>query len=108
MTKSTSRRWLIQAVTGDASPPDIAVRIEAVNETSNGFLVKFSAVNQGGSTAEGVIVQGSLKGGTESAESSQTSIDFLPSHSERKGGLFFTRDPRQFDLQIRVFGYEEP
>ena len=35
-------------------------------------------------------------------------LDYLPPHSKRRGGLFFTRDPRQFELQARAFGYEEP
>lgn len=99
---------LYQAVYGDHSSPEITVRVEAVTQTSNGFLVKFRAANQGGATAEGVVVQGIVGEGTEKAESSQTTIDYLPSHSERKGGLFFTQDPRQLELQIRAFGYQEP
>lgn len=99
---------LYHAVYGEASPPDVAVHVEAVTETSTGFLVKFRAVNQGGTTAEGVIVQGTLRRGNESAENSQTTIDYLPSHSVRKGGLFFTQDPRKLELQVRAFGYQEP
>jgi len=35
-------------------------------------------------------------------------LAYAPAHSIRRGGLFFTKNPQQFDLQIRVPGYEEP
>ena len=99
---------LYQAIWGDQSPPDVTVRVEAVTQMRSGFLVNFQAFNHGGSTAEGIIVQGELKRGTESAETSETTVDYLPAKSERKGGLFFSKDPRLFELQVRAFGYEEP
>jgi uncharacterized protein (TIGR02588 family) len=65
-------------------------------------------VNEGGQTAEGVDIEGELRTGIEPVERSRTTIDYLPPRSEKKAGLFFTRDPRQFDLQVRSLGYEEP
>lgn len=99
---------LYKAVWGETSPPEVLISAESVVQTQTGYLVKFRAYNQGGSTAEGVIIQGELRRGPESAESSQTTLEYLPSHSERKGGLFFKQDPRQFELQLKAFGYEEP
>lgn len=75
----------------------------------SGYLVQFNAFNEGGSTAEGVVIEGKLRRGPDPAvETSHTTLDYLPSHSELKGGLFFTQDPRQFDLQLRALGYEVP
>jgi uncharacterized protein (TIGR02588 family) len=74
----------------------------------NGYLVQFHAVNQGGSTAAGVVIGGELRRDAETIESSHTTLNYLPANSERGGGLFFTHDPRQFDLQMRALGYEEP
>lgn len=75
----------------------------------DGYLVQFNALNQGGSAAEGVVIEGQLTRGTESVvETSHTMVDYLPSHSELRGGLFFTHYPRQFDLQMRALGYEVP
>lgn len=99
---------LYEAAMGDTSPPDVSVRVEAIESTGTGFLVTFRAVNEGGSTAAGLTVEGTLKNGVESVETSNTTIEYLPSHSEREGGLFFTLDPRQYDLQLRATGYEEP
>ena len=99
---------LYEAAMGDTSPPDVSVRVEAIESTGTGFLVTFRAVNEGGSTAAGLTVEGKLKNGAESVETSHTTVEYLPSHSEREGGLFFTLDPQQYDLQLRATGYEEP
>jgi uncharacterized protein (TIGR02588 family) len=41
-------------------------------------------------------------------ETSQATIDYLPQRSERRGGLFFTRNPEGLDLNLRAEGYSEP
>ena len=99
---------LYEAATGDNSPPDVIVHMEAVEPAKTGFLVVFRVVNEGGSTAAGLTIEGTLMNGIESMETSSTTIEYLASHSERKGGLFFTLDPRQYELQLRATGYEEP
>jgi uncharacterized protein (TIGR02588 family) len=99
---------LYEALGGNRMPPDVKLSVDSVVQTRNGYLVKIIAVNQGGITAEGVDIEGELRSGTEPVERSQTTIDYLPPRSEKRAGLFFTRDPRQFDLQVRPFGYEEP
>jgi uncharacterized protein (TIGR02588 family) len=97
-----------QAVTRDSSPPDVMFNIGSITTISNGYLVKFQAINKGNSTAKGLIVEGQLKNDNEEIETSETALDYLPSHSAREGGLFFTKDPRQFELQLRALGYEQP
>lgn len=99
---------LYEAAAGDSSPPNVTVRIDSILPTQSGFLVEFRVVNEGGSTAEGLTVEGELKRGTERVETSNTTIEYVPSHSEREGGLFFTFDPRQYELLVRAKGYEKP
>ena len=99
---------LYEAATGDTSPPNVTVRLDAIQPMGTGFLVTFRAINEGGSTAAGLTVEGTLRNGTESIEISDTTLEYLPSRSEREGGLFFTLDPRQYELQLRATGYEEP
>lgn len=99
---------IYEAFSGNRLPPDIKLSVGSVVQTRNGFLVTITAVNHGGITAEGVDIEGELKRGTETIERSQTTIDYLPPRSNKKAGLFFTRDPRQFELQVRPLGYEEP
>ena len=99
---------LYQAAAGDSSPPDVTVRVGSILPIRNGFLGEFRAINEGGSTAEGLTVEGELRKGTESVETSNTTIEYVPSHSEREGGLFFRSDPRQYELRLRATGYEKP
>jgi len=99
---------IYKAIWREKGPPQITVRVISILPVQNGYLVQFHAVNHGGSTAEGVVVGGELRRDAETVESSHTTLDYLPANSERGGGLFFTHDPRQFELQMRAFGYEEP
>jgi uncharacterized protein (TIGR02588 family) len=71
-------------------------------------LVEFRALNEGGRTAAGLTIEGELRNGTKVVESSDTTLEYLPSHSERSGGLFFTADPREYQLELRAKGYETP
>ena len=99
---------LYEALSGNRLPPDVKLSVVSVVQTGNGYLVRITAVNEGGMTAEGVIVEAEIRSGTEPVERSRTTIDFLPPRSAKRAGLFFTRDPRQFELQVRSLGYEEP
>lgn len=99
---------LYEVAAGDSSPPDVAVEVEGIVPADNGFLVEFRAVTEGGTTAAGLTVEGELRNGTEIVETSDTTVEYVPSHSQRAGGLFFTLDPRQYELQLRATGYETP
>ena len=99
---------LYEAAAGDASHANVTVYVESTLPTRNGYLVKFRAVNSGGSTVEGLTIEGTLRNGTQTLETSDTVLEWVPAHSEREGGLFFTSDPRQYQLQLRAKGYEDP
>jgi uncharacterized protein (TIGR02588 family) len=99
---------LYEAALGDSSPPDVRVQIEEIILAKNGFLVEFRVINEGGAAAAGLTVEGALRNGNEIIESSNTTVEYVPSHSERQGGLFFTQDPRPYELQLRAMGYETP
>jgi uncharacterized protein (TIGR02588 family) len=99
---------LYEAIAGDSSPPDVTVKIESILPARNGFLVEFRVINEGGSAAAGLTVEGELRNGVEIVETSNITIEYVPSRSEREGGLFFTLDPRGYDLQLRAKGYGNP
>ena len=99
---------LYEAIAGDRSPPDVTMHVDLILPTRDGYLVKFRAINQGGSTAEGVTVEGELIDGTGVVETSNTALEYVPSHSEREGGLYFRLDPEQYELRLRAKGYERP
>ncbi len=97
-----------QAVMENLSSPDVIVQVESVMTLRSGYLVKIKIINYGDATAEGLIVEGELKKGEEQIELSHTEIDYAPAHAEKRGGLFFSQDPRQGELRVRALGYEEP
>ncbi|HSL46446.1 MAG TPA: hypothetical protein VK897_23630 [Anaerolineales bacterium] len=99
---------LYEAAAGDSSPPDVSVEVQGIVPGRNGFLVEFRVINEGGRTAAGLTLEGELRDGVEIVETSDTTIEYLPSHSEREGGLFFRLDPRQYELQLRAEEYETP
>ena len=98
-----------QALARPPSPPDVRLVAGEVVELRNGYLVRFRAINEGRSTAAQLTLEGELTGeGGETVETGETTLDYLPGHSEREGGLFFTRDPRGLDLRLRAKGYMKP
>ena len=80
----------------------------AILSVRTGYLVQINVLNQGDATAATLKIEGLLLQGTKQVEMSETTIDYVPAHSKRKGGLFFASDPRRVTLQLRAKGYEEP
>ena len=99
---------LYTAINEDHPIPDVKLSVDSVLRIRNGYLVRVTATNEGGLTAGGVIVEGELRNGAELVERSQTVIEFLPARSKKRAGLYFSRDPNQFELKLRPLGYEEP
>jgi uncharacterized protein (TIGR02588 family) len=90
------------------TPPQIKVEVESVTQTGENYLVNFRISNTGDTTAAGLTIEGELKNGEKSEESSDISLAYLPARSARRGGLFFTKNPRDFQLKIRAKGFEQP
>jgi uncharacterized protein (TIGR02588 family) len=89
-------------------PPVVTVHVERTVETAAGYVVEIRAANQGDTTAAMVEVEGELKRNGETVETGGVTFDYLPGQSERKGGLFFKRDPRLHTLQVRAKGFVRP
>lgn len=99
---------LYQQFTADTSPPEIAIATESIGPRGSSFLVEILITNRGGSAAAGLVVEGVLKEGSPLGETSSITLDYVPARSERRAGLFFTKDPQKFDLQLRAVGYRDP
>ena len=99
---------LFQAVTEPAEPPLIAVEAGQPRQFAAGYQLSFSARNAGNETAANVTIVGELLANGSPVESSQTTLDYIPAESQRNGGLFFSRDPGEYVLELRAVGYETP
>lgn len=97
-----------RAVTEKNTAPTLQVTYDAPVPNGDGYLVKFHIKNSGNQTAAAVAVEGELKNGNESVETSTATLTYAPANSERHGGLYFSKNPQLYALQVRVAGYEEP
>jgi uncharacterized protein (TIGR02588 family) len=89
-------------------PALISLRTGPVHQHEGRFVVEVVARNSGDTTAAELLVEGALKSWTETVETSEVTFDYVPSRSSRTGALYFTEDPRRYDLQLRAVGYRDP
>ncbi|MFN2413136.1 MAG: hypothetical protein ABR535_08825 [Pyrinomonadaceae bacterium] len=99
---------LYRAAFEESTPPILEFIVDEIQPTAKGYLVRFRVKNTGSQTAAGLAIEGSLRRGEESVETSTASLTYAPANSQREGGLFFTKNPSEFDLLIRATGYEKP
>ena len=97
-----------QALQRETTPPDVRLVAEPARELQGGWLVRFRALNQGGEPAAELLIEGELSGPDGSVETAEATLDYLAPGSRRGGGLFFSHDPRRFELALRAKGYAEP
>lgn len=97
-----------QAFTVKDTPPSFKANFERIDQVDSGYIVIFKVINEGEQTASGVEIEGELRRGAESVEKSNVTIDYAPSKSELKGGLFFKNNPHEFQIEINAKGYTEP
>jgi uncharacterized protein (TIGR02588 family) len=97
-----------EAISGTDSPPVVVVRVERVLPVPGGYVVEVGAYNEGGTTASALQIEGTLKQDTVTVETSTATIQYVPAETEREAGLFFTKDPLQYKLEVRPLGYDRP
>lgn len=96
------------AVVREADIPAPAIEVTSVEEQGGRFLVRLRVSNRGRSTAAEVKVTGSLTRDGQVVEESETQFQYLPGESSRDGGLFFSRNPREFQLELLPRSYQKP
>lgn len=99
--------WQAWTSTG-REPPAIEVQVRQILPQADGWVVEIAAVNRSPATAAAVQIEGRLTDGPDVVATSQATLDYVPGHSERAGGLFFREDPRAHALDLRALGYARP
>lgn len=97
------------ALNDDDRPPAVTVTAErTVALPGGGYVVEFAARNRSRTaTAAQLHVEGRLIAAGVS-ETAEATLDYVPARSVKRGGLYFTADPRQGRLDLRAIGYSEP
>jgi uncharacterized protein (TIGR02588 family) len=93
--------------TGDG-PPQIEIVASPPVQKGSIYIIGFEARNVGDQTAAGVVVRATLSQGGQDVETSEVTVDYLPSGSTRSGGFFFAHDPSAYEVQVRPVGYLDP
>ena len=99
---------LYRAVNEESKPPMLEVKVGSIEPAAGGYLVTFNVKNTGDQAAAGLTVEGELKNGAESIETSSATLTYAPANSRRDGGLFFSKNPNEYKLELRAKGYEKP
>ena len=99
---------LYQHFAEDHTPPLAAIEILSVVPSGEGYLVTIDVTNRGDEVASGLVIEGVLGDAATPVETSTITIDYVPSGSHRQAGLYFTRDPGRFNLEIQPKGYVDP
>ena len=89
-------------------PPLLETSIESIEPSGDAYLVEFLVQNSGDATAAGVTIEAELRDGSAALETHTTTLDYVPAHSRRAGGVLFARNPAEFDLEVRATGYQNP
>lgn len=97
-----------QALQDPPGTPQIEIRVTSIAPQGDSHLVEITAFNRGNSTVAGLVVEGTLTLPGRPSEKSSTTFDYVPAHSQRRGGLYFRGNPREGDLEIHAKGYQRP
>lgn len=99
---------LYRAISEESTPPRLEIKVRSIEPAAGGYLVTFEVKNTGNQTAAALTVEGELKNGAESVETSSATLTYAPANSRREGGLFFAKNPNEYKLELRAKGYEKP
>lgn len=89
-------------------PPLLKAEATGLVAGGDRYVVEVEVSNAARRTAANVGIEGILKRGEEDVEISGASLAYVPGESRRRAGLIFSRDPREYRLELRVTGYERP
>ncbi len=64
--------------------------------------------NNGTTTAAALVLEGELRNGMQTVEKSTVTMNYVPAGSTRKAGIYFTNDPKSFDLILTPKSFEQP
>lgn len=94
--------------TSEEKPPMMIVEETGISAYSDRYIIEVKLVNHSRKTGAAIQIEGRLSTGGTSVETSNATVDYVPGKSERRAGLVFTKDPRKYDVELRVTGYELP
>jgi uncharacterized protein (TIGR02588 family) len=100
---------VVEAIRGQADePPRLIVTPVRLVSDGGSYFLEVDVTNNSPQTGAGVQIEGELKSGEEAVETSSATLSYVPGLSKRRAGLVFSRNPRDFTVELRATGYERP
>jgi uncharacterized protein (TIGR02588 family) len=96
------------SVSGGSEPPVVEARPlnQEIRREGESYYLPVAVTNQGGRTAEEVVVQVELAASDGSSEASEFTLDFLAGGETREGTAVFSMDPAAGELTIDVASFQ--
>ena len=97
-------------ITTGEEPPTFTVEadLDDVRETAHGFYVPITITNDGGLTAQDVVVTGELDLEEGEPETAEITIAFLSGGESERAELIFSTHPNEGNFTIRPTSYLVP
>lgn len=100
---------LQQALSGDASPPQLSVAIEGIEHAGGGTVVRIAVTNDGDEAAAGVRVLAARAGAPDERARREIEFDYVVGHAVRRGAFRFAdAEIQATDLDVGIGGFVEP
>lgn len=97
-----------EAVQRPRTGPEPVIEGVRVEPQGAQYLVHFRVRNRGTLTAERLKVGARLLRQGQPVEEREAEFEFLPGGASVEGGMFFSQDPRQLQLQLDARSYQKP
>jgi uncharacterized protein (TIGR02588 family) len=96
------------SITGGNEPPIVEARPldQEIRHEGESYYLPVAVTNQGGRTAEEVVIRAELAGSDGSPEESEFTLDFLAGGETREGTAVFATDPSTGELTIDVASFQ--
>lgn len=99
---------IFRGATTGSRPPAIRIEQRGVTPQRQGYVLEVDVRNDGDRTAAALTLEGELELPDGKKETADVSLDYVPSSSHRRAGLFFEHNPQKYPLKLRAKGYQEP
>lgn len=98
---------LIKGFSEAKKTPKIDVKVLSVEKEKKKYLVMIE-VNNSGSTAAALVIEGELMDGTASKEKATVTLTYVPEGSFRKAGIYFNNNPKDYEMILIPKSFEVP
>jgi uncharacterized protein (TIGR02588 family) len=97
-------------VSGNNRPPVVEAKPldQEIRREAGAYYVPITVTNQGGRTAEEVVIQAELSTSEEAPEVAEFTIDFLAGGETVEGTVVFSADPSAGELTVDVVSFLTP